>query len=131
MLPKYSKWMEKEFNYPDINNIVCKTNTAILKVNNMKLMRQRQLDTLSMLLCDSEIADDIEIEGKNMVVESNKKNYEVQYIYQHRDSTNGKKEYLVKWKGYNKKYNTWVNEDNFIEKDILDEYHQDLMDEDL
>jgi hypothetical protein len=131
MLPKYSKWMEKEFNYPDINNIVCKTNTVIFKLNNMKLMKQRQLDTLSMLLSDIDIVEDSEVIETDMIIDSSKKTYEIQYIYQHRKDSDGKKEYLVKWKGYNKKYNTWVKEDDFIENDILIEYNKDIMEEDL
>ncbi|GAA5809344.1 hypothetical protein MFLAVUS_011337 [Mucor flavus] len=131
MIPKYSKWMEKGFNYPDINNITCKTKTVIFKINSMKLMKQRQLDTLSMLLSDIDIVEDSEIIGADMIIDSTKKTYEIQYIYQHRKDSDGKKEYLVKWKGYNKKYNTWVKEDDFIENDILIEYNKDIMEEDL
>lgn len=131
MEPKYSKWMEKEFNYPDINNIICKTKTVIFKINNMKLMKQRQLDTLTMLLNDIEIVEDDEINDNNMIIDSNKKSYEIQYIYRHRNDVNGNKEYLVKWKGYNKKHNSWVQEDDFINKEIVDEYNKDLMEEDI
>ncbi|GAA5817916.1 hypothetical protein MFLAVUS_011495 [Mucor flavus] len=131
MIPKYSKWMEKGFNYPDINNITCKTKTVIFKINSMKLMKQRQLDTLSMLLSDIDIVEDSETIGADMIIDSTKNTYEIQYIYQHRKDSDGKKEYLVKWKGYNKKYNTWVKEDDFIENDILIEYNKDIMEEDL
>jgi hypothetical protein len=41
----------------------------------------------------------------------------------------GIKEYLVKWKGYTKRYNCWIKESDFIEKDILIEYNKDLMEE--
>lgn len=43
------------------------------------------------------------------------KTYEVEYIKEHKD-----KEYLIKWVGY--KHESWISEENFIDKDELNNY---------
>lgn len=47
--------------------------------------------------------------------------YEVEKIIKHR-IYNGKKEYFVKWKGYAHSENSWVLEEDFIEKECIQEY---------
>jgi hypothetical protein len=53
--------------------------------------------------------------------------YEVEKIIAHRphllDKT--KKEYLVKWKNYSSKLNTWEPEENFIEQTAINDYWKD------
>jgi hypothetical protein len=132
MLPKYSKWMEKEFDYPDKNNITCKSTTVLFKFNNMNIMKNRQLDTLSALLNNIDIDEKIElINENNMIDNESQQSYEVQYIFKHKTNDNGEKEYLVKWKGYSKKHNSWVKEKDFVERDIINSYTKDIMDEDF
>jgi DNA invertase Pin-like site-specific DNA recombinase len=43
------------------------------------------------------------------------KTYEIEYIKEHKD-----KEYLIKWVGY--KHESWISEDNFIDKEELNNY---------
>lgn len=52
--------------------------------------------------------------------------YEVERIIRHKGST-GNRMYLVKWKGYNSRDNTWVREVDLNAKELLEEYwHQEL-----
>ena len=51
--------------------------------------------------------------------------YEVEEIEDHRVNQ-GKLEYLVKWKGYDRSENTWEREDNFVETECLDDYWNKL-----
>lgn len=46
---KYFKWMEKGFDYPNKDNIVCKSEIVKFKYNNMNIMKNRQMDTLNAL----------------------------------------------------------------------------------
>lgn len=126
---KFSKWMEKGFNYPDKNGIVSKSETVQFKFNNMTIMKNRQLDTLNALLNNISVSDDSDCTSVD--IQMKEKTYEVQYIYKHRLCDDGMNEYHVKWKGYGKKYNTWVRECDFVESDLLNEYKKDLMEEDL
>lgn len=48
--------------------------------------------------------------------------YEVKEILDHRESTEGGMEYLVSWKGYGVKDQTWEPQDNFIERKCLHDY---------
>jgi hypothetical protein len=48
--------------------------------------------------------------------------YEVAYIIEHKINLNGSKEYFIKWKGYNKRSNSWVKEIDFSSRDIIDQY---------
>lgn len=132
-IDNYSKWLEKGFNYPNSSGIICKSETVNFKFNNMGIMRNRQLDTLNALLSNITVSDDIVDNNNNNSEDIQKKDktYEIQYIFKHRLDDKGNKEYYVKWKGYSKKQNTWVKECDFIEKELLNEYNKDLMDEDL
>lgn len=49
-------------------------------------------------------------------------NWEVERIIKHRMSNDGGYEYLVSWKNLNKDCNSWVNERNFNELKIIDDY---------
>ncbi|KAG1168135.1 hypothetical protein G6F71_009248 [Rhizopus microsporus] len=52
--------------------------------------------------------------------------YEVERIIRHKGST-GNRMYLVKWKGYNSRDNTWVREVDLNAKELLEEYwHQEF-----
>jgi hypothetical protein len=56
--------------------------------------------------------------------------YEVQYIITHKiNELTNEKEYFVKWKKYNKKYNSWVKEKDFLQKQILNNYNSSIMEE--
>jgi hypothetical protein len=53
--------------------------------------------------------------------------YEVERVVAHRPHTHdsNKKEYLVKWKNYSSKLNTWEPEENFVERSTLTDYWKD------
>jgi len=53
--------------------------------------------------------------------------YEVERVIAHRPHTHdhNKKEYLVKWKNYSSRLNTWEPEENFVERSILTDYWKD------
>lgn len=127
---KYSQWLHNGFDYPDKNGIIPKSDIVKYKINNMSIMKNRQIDTLNALLTGGLVLEENNeityIDNDNI----NDKTYEIQYIIKHRIDNNGNKEYFVKWKNYNKKCNSWVKEKDFIEKDILIEYNNDIMDED-
>lgn len=130
---KYSSWLQHNFDYPNIHGIINKSDQVTYKLNNLKIIKNIQTDVLNILLNSNDDNDNIEdtyIEDSNIlsINNSNVKTYEIQYISKHR-IVNNNKEYYVKWKGYAKKYNSWLKEDDFIEKDILDEYNRDLMEE--
>ena len=49
--------------------------------------------------------------------------YEVEQILAHADKSTGRREYLVKWKGYGPEENTWVKESDFANaNEVLQDY---------
>ena len=69
--------------------------------------------------------------GKNKVIndlsnmrdiELDESTYEIEIILKHR-IINHKYEFLVKWKDYDSKHNSWVKETDFNEKDIIKDYN--------
>ena len=52
--------------------------------------------------------------------------FEVSYIVKHKENIDGSIEYFVKWKKYDKKYNSWVKEIDFNSKDLIDTYWNTL-----
>lgn len=52
--------------------------------------------------------------------------YEVEQILQHRENTNGQTVYLVKWKNYSEKFNSWETEECFLGAiETLNQYQLD------
>lgn len=54
-----------------------------------------------------------------------KKDYEVEKIIESRENKKGKKEYLVRWKGYGAKDDTWEPESNLKCPTLLAEFNKD------
>ncbi|CEF62103.1 Chromo domain/shadow and Chromo domain-like and Chromo domain-containing protein [Strongyloides ratti] len=48
--------------------------------------------------------------------------YEVEYIIDAKFDNDGNCKYLVKWKNYTHSYNTWEPVENFIHKDIINDF---------
>ncbi|KAI9243211.1 hypothetical protein BDA99DRAFT_449277 [Phascolomyces articulosus] len=55
-------------------------------------------------------------------VDKDNKFYKIEDIIQHKITDGHKYTFLVKWKGYENKDNSWVKEDDFNEKDIIKDY---------
>lgn len=128
----YTLWLNDGFDYPDADGIVPKSDVINYKLNNITVMKNIQIDLInSMMHNNLNITEDTK--NENIIVNNNSSSineYEVQYIIKHRIKNN-KKEYLVKWRGYGKKYNSWVNEEDFIEKDIISDYNKDIVDDSM
>ena len=62
-------------------------------------------------------------------VQSDEQEYSVEKIVDKQTAINGKISYLIKWKGYDDKDNTWEPIDNIYCKDLIEEfektYHHD------
>lgn len=121
-------WTLENFDYPDKNSIITSISKLENKFCNMNFMKNYQEDLINAIINNDD--DDIMEDITSKKVEKDKV-YEIQYVINHRLNDDGIKEYLVKWKGYTKRYNCWIKESDFIEKDILIEYNKDLMEEEL
>lgn len=112
--------MQDKFNYP--SSISNNSNDDIdtfeyCRVTNMK--NKQQLFINSILNKNGMIIDnDIEVEDNN-------DNYEVEKIINHRRYKKRIK-YLIKWKDYDDSYNSWIWEDAFNDRAIIEEYHAEL-----
>ena len=51
-------------------------------------------------------------------------NFEVERVVEKRFDSNGKSNYLIKWKGYDEKDNTWEPRDNLDCNDLIDEFER-------
>lgn len=51
----------------------------------------------------------------------NRESYKIENIISHKFKDNDYV-FLVKWKGYTEKYNSWIKAENFNETDMLEEY---------
>jgi hypothetical protein len=60
----------------------------------------------------------------SLIRDINKNNnfYEIENIIQHNLNKEGNYEFLVKWKDYDISENSWVNENDFNEKNIIRDY---------
>lgn len=60
----------------------------------------------------------------NLIRDINKNNifYEIENIIEHNLNKDGNYEFLVKWKDYDISENSWVNENDFNEKNIIKDY---------
>jgi hypothetical protein len=129
-LHEHFLWLQDNFDFPDKNNITISINKLENNLNNIISMKNYQTDLINSILTNDASMEDIFINNATNLQEK-EKSYEVQYIIKHRLNKNGIKEYFVKWRGYTKKHNSWVLETNFLQKDMINEYNNDLMEEEL
>ncbi|KAG2213303.1 hypothetical protein INT45_013461 [Circinella minor] len=113
------------------------TDMNIFINENIKELTQLQQQLLSLDTNESEnmdvddnidyiSSDDNELKHKKIKPKS-KKSYEVELILDHRYNSKYKcHDYLVKWKGYGHKDNSWIIETNFNSKDIIDDYMKSI-----
>ena len=50
----------------------------------------------------------------------------VEKILGHRHGSDNKLEYLIKWKGYSEKHNSWEPEVNFLDKEVINKYWNEI-----
>lgn len=123
--PKYTFWLNEKYDYPDINGITDKSSTVLCKISDINNIKSFQKDMIMCILHNESIV----LDNNDNNIQMNNKNddqYEVQYIYDDRIDENGKKEYLVKWKKYPKRYNSWVQEIDFMDDDIIKQYNDEI-----
>jgi hypothetical protein len=117
---RYSIWLEENFKYNNKNEepeFILESN-LIYKQDYINNRNKYHDDILNNLLKNMNVNNnDTNIEDS--IIEDNNV-FEIEKILSDRTLKNKKKVYLVKWKGY--KDPTWENEDNFIEKDCINEY---------
>jgi hypothetical protein len=56
--------------------------------------------------------------------------YEVESVEDHQDLRNGRRRYLIHWKGYSPAEDEWIHEDNLDARALIEEYWQRIRDED-
>lgn len=113
---------EKNYNFEDLT---LKTQYKIQKMDSIKDLQNQFLNNLN-VTSNENMAEDIPMEIiENIENKKEKKFYEVQYIIKHK-KTLDKYEFLVKWKKYTKDHNSWVKENDFIEKDIINKYWKSI-----
>jgi hypothetical protein len=137
---KCYQWTYKSFDYPD-KGIIPKTEKIIYRFNLAENIKNKQFDLLNAIMYNIK---NLEINNEDNIMESSnildkeilnnenvkEKLYEVQYIITHKiNELTNEKEYFVKWKKYNKKYNSWVKEKDFLQKQILNNYNSSIMEE--
>lgn len=132
-------WTTKSFDYPE-KGIIPKTDKVKYRINLAENIKNKQKDLLNAMIYNinnmninnnNNILECHNVLNENVEKNAGKSNtYEVQYIITHKVNDNtSEKEYFVKWKKYNKKYNSWVKESNFCQKKIIEDYHACLMEE--
>lgn len=132
----YSLWMEKNFDFFNSKNIHLNINNIRLSektlyhLNHMNTRLNLQNDFIDNLKkikdlnINKGIKQKMDIDNdSNNSIENNL--YEIQYIITHRgyDET---LEFLVKWKGYSKKVNSWVKYSDFTSPDLIIAYWKSL-----
>ncbi|GAA5798309.1 hypothetical protein HPULCUR_003710 [Helicostylum pulchrum] len=114
----YSLWMEDNFKFTnkyEEPEFILESN-LFYKQEHINIRNNFQNDVLANLIKSININDD----NNNDEIITDNNIYEIEKILSHRQLKNNKKKYLVKWNNYDE--SSWVDEDNFIEKDCLDEY---------
>jgi hypothetical protein len=123
---KYSAWTKPSFDYLSNTGIIPKTEPIIFRFNSIENIKNKQMDLLNAMMYNNTIQDN-ENKNKRHIHAENNDSFEVQYIINSRvNEITHKKEYLVKWKKYSKKYNSWIKESDFNEKEIIEEYNKSM-----
>lgn len=132
----YGKWKldnfdfhfknQKNYNYSDLTS---KTQYKIDKIQNIKDLQNNFLNNLlinSSNDTENITGDDVSMDDNNIITNIDKeKTYEIQYIITHKKVYN-KYEYFVKWRNYSKQNNSWVKEQDFLERDIINNYWKSI-----
>jgi hypothetical protein len=131
--PNYTHrlWLEPKFDYPLEVKPYIASEIVNYKLSNIASMRRYQQNIIEKIFTETEdiiIDEDEEIDEfqentKNEV--DNRPSFEVQYIIRHKFE-NDKYYYFVKWRNYPKSKNSWVEEKDFNQKIIINDYWKSL-----
>jgi hypothetical protein len=116
----FSLWTEENFKFknkyeePEFE-LEC---NLYYKQEHINVRNKYQEDVLSNLIKNLNVTEDNDMIINHKINNSNI--YEIETILSHRTLKNNRNKYLVKWKNYDE--TTWENEDNFFEKDCIEEY---------
>lgn len=124
----FKLWMEENFDFfndtNDFESMVNNTPRILYKKENIIHMKDIQNDTLNKFLSENN-CENLKINTKMEIDKSHEVDnddvYEIQYIIQHR-IVNDQLEYEVKWRNYKKQVNSWVKDNDFLSKEILNQY---------
>ncbi|KAI8969524.1 hypothetical protein BDB01DRAFT_732282 [Pilobolus umbonatus] len=133
----YRLWMQDNFDFfnpknsSTVFNIV--SNRTEYKLNNIQNIQAIQKSLLSNIanlqnLNINNNKNKMDLDESETI--NNKNIYEVQNIIKHKGEGETL-EFYVKWRGYNKKRNSWVKYKDFNENDIIDDTIKDLDGRDL
>lgn len=127
----HKKWAEEGFDFPNEEiNIV--SDTVSYKLEDINTIRNLQNDIFLKLTLNNNNSKteniNINHDGDNDInMDNNDTNYyEIAYIEKHKKNDDNSFDYYVKRKGYNNKHNSWVKENGFTSKDIIDLYWNTL-----
>lgn len=125
----YKLWMDENFdffnNIDSFNNII-NTPKTLYKKENISNMRSKQQEKLDQLLAEGNMKRNSQKNKMVLDEESSDLNeFEVQYIISHKETSDGI-EYFVKWRNYNKSFNSYVKESDLVGEDIKNQYWSSL-----
>lgn len=125
-------WMQSNFDYPLEIKPYVPSEIIHYKLSNIASMRKCQQNIIEKIFTGTEdivIDEDEEInECQENIIKNEADNgpsFEVQYIIKHK-LKNDKYYYFVKWRNYPKSKNSWVEEKDFNEKKIINDYWKTL-----
>lgn len=124
----HKKWEDHNFDFPE-ENVTVISNTVSFKLENIKKIRNFQNDMILKLQVNDNNKESININNVDNDIcmdRDTNDHFEVSYIVKHNENIDGSIEYFVKWKKYDKKYNSWVKEIDFNSKDLIDTYWNTL-----
>lgn len=115
-LPHQSLWLQAAFDFPSISSL---GSTPIITDNiERKLAEATELLQLQQEFLTMGITDD---DVENISEDEDENGFEVESILGHKGSGN-KMRYLVKWKGYTSKHNSWVRVKDLNAHELVEEY---------
>ena len=137
----HRQWMNDDFDYPsDDAPVIIESTTVENKLENIRHMQNLQNELINLIIASNNNDnyeenniidnnnninnDDVNMIDKDYIKDN--KSFEVSYIITHEYTENKTIKYLVKWKGYRKKDNSWVNEQDFDSGEMIEKYWQSI-----
>jgi hypothetical protein len=121
---QHTFWMQPNFDFPNgsSKNVydVVSTLTIAEKSQDAEMVKEIQQQFLSLGVNEDNGSDDEPIDE-----DLPQGHYEVEAIVGHRGPKH-RREYLVRWVGYDESSNSWLSPNNFDDSDIIIEYEKDV-----